>query len=89
MEESGESGNLHSPAGHAEAPGRQRRVFISYASHDAPEAASVLGATLGWIWMVIAGGGGLLMLIRQGPWPLTNAFREKSLRGLSSVIANQ
>lgn len=34
MEEPGESGSLHVPAGHAEAPGRQRRVFISYASHD-------------------------------------------------------
>jgi hypothetical protein len=34
----------------------------------------VLGATLGWIWMAIAGGGGLSMLIRQGPWPLTNGW---------------
>ena len=32
------------PAGHAEAPGRQRRVFISYASHDAPLAQKVCSA---------------------------------------------
>jgi hypothetical protein len=38
------------------------------------KALSVLGATLGWIWMAIAGGGGLSMLIRQGPWPLTNGW---------------
>jgi TolB-like protein/tetratricopeptide (TPR) repeat protein len=43
MEEAGESGNLHVP-GHAEAPDRQRRVFISYASHDAPLAQEVCSA---------------------------------------------
>jgi len=31
-------------------------------------------ATLGWTWTAIAGGGGLLMLIREGPWPLTNGW---------------
>src|SRR5271165_6518899 len=37
MDETGkprESGNLLGPASHTEASGRQRRVFISYASHD-------------------------------------------------------
>jgi len=38
------------------------------------KALSALGATLGWIWTAIAGGGGLLMLIREGPWPLTNGW---------------
>jgi adenylate cyclase len=41
MEESGESGNLHGPAAHAEPPGPQRPVFISYTSHDAPVAQKV------------------------------------------------
>jgi TolB-like protein len=41
MEESGESGNLHGRAGYAEAPGPQRPVFISYASHDATGAQKV------------------------------------------------
>src|SRR3974377_366616 len=40
MEESGESGNLQ----HAEMPGRQRRVFISYASRDAAVAQEVCSA---------------------------------------------
>jgi TolB-like protein/Flp pilus assembly protein TadD len=44
MDEPGESGSLHVPAGHAEAPGRQRRVFISYASHDAAVAQKVCSA---------------------------------------------
>jgi len=44
MEESGESGNLHGRAGHAEAPGPQRPVFISYASHDARLAQTVCSA---------------------------------------------
>ena len=43
MEEAGESGSLHVP-GHAEAPGRRRPVFISYASHDAPVAQKVCSA---------------------------------------------
>jgi TolB-like protein/Tfp pilus assembly protein PilF len=37
----GESGNLQGPAGNAEVPGRQHRVFISYASHDAMVAQKV------------------------------------------------
>jgi TolB-like protein len=44
MEERGESKNLQGPAGHAEAPGPQRRVFISYASHDAAVAQKVCSA---------------------------------------------
>jgi hypothetical protein len=28
----------------------------------------------GWIWAIVAGGGGLLLLIRLGPWPLTNGW---------------
>jgi TolB-like protein len=44
MEEPGESGSLYVPAGYAEAPARQRRVFISYASHDAPVSQKVCSA---------------------------------------------
>jgi TolB-like protein len=40
---SGESGSLHSAAGHAEL-GAPRRVFISYASHDAVIAQAVCSA---------------------------------------------
>jgi len=44
MEESGESGNLQGQAGHAEVPGRQRCVFISYASADVAIAQKVCSA---------------------------------------------
>jgi TolB-like protein/tetratricopeptide (TPR) repeat protein len=40
MDEPGESGRLQSPGG----PGQQRRVFISYASHDAALAQKVCSA---------------------------------------------
>jgi hypothetical protein len=42
MDESGESGNLHGRAGHAEAPGPERPVIISYASQDAALANAVV-----------------------------------------------
>ena len=29
---------------------------------------------LAWIWTAMAGVGGLLLLIRLGPWPLTNGW---------------
>jgi TolB-like protein/thioredoxin-like negative regulator of GroEL len=41
MNEPGESANLHASICHAEAPGTRRRVFISYASTDAPLAQDV------------------------------------------------
>src|SRR5271170_1109471 len=27
-----------------------------------------------WVWAIIAGGGGLLLLIQKGPWPPTNGW---------------
>jgi len=37
-----------------------------------------LGAALGWIavwaWTIVAGGGGLLLLLEKGPLPLTNGW---------------
>jgi hypothetical protein len=41
---SGESRSLHMPAGHGEAAGPERRVFISYASHDATVAQKICSA---------------------------------------------
>ena len=54
----------------------RRTAAHRIAAHPSAQVlvAIVLGATLGWIWMAIAGGGGLSMLIRQGPWPLTNGW---------------
>jgi hypothetical protein len=33
-----------------------------------------LGLTVAWTWAVLAGGGGAMLLIQQGPWPLTNGW---------------
>lgn len=39
---------------------------------------TTFGATLGWIaawgWTIVAGGGGLWLLLTKGPWPLTNGW---------------
>ena len=38
-------------------------------------AATIVGASiLAWVWFCIAGIGGLLLLIHQGPWPITNGW---------------
>ena len=29
---------------------------------------------IGWLWFLIAGVGGLVLLIHEGPWPLTNGW---------------
>ena len=33
-----------------------------------------LGWGVGWAWTVVAGGGGLALLITEGPWPPTNGW---------------
>jgi hypothetical protein len=39
---------------------------------------TTFGAAVGWIaawvWTIIAGGGGLCLLLTKGPWPLTNGW---------------
>ena len=35
---------------------------------------SLLGWIAAWAWTVVAGGGGLLLLLEKGPWPLTNGW---------------
>jgi hypothetical protein len=34
----------------------------------------LLWAALAWGWALLAGGGGLLLLIARGPWPPTNGW---------------
>jgi len=34
----------------------------------------MLGLAAGWIWGIMAGGGGALLLLTKGPWPLTNGW---------------
>ncbi len=35
---------------------------------------AILGQIAGWIWAIMAGGGGLWLLFTKGPWPLTNGW---------------
>src|SRR5437773_3380908 len=43
-----------------------------------PTWSQKLGRTFSWLaawtWTIIAGGGGLGLLITRGPWPLTNGW---------------
>ena len=33
-----------------------------------------LGLVAAWAWTILAGGGGAMLLIEKGPWPLTNGW---------------
>jgi len=35
---------------------------------------AIAGFLAGWGWMILAGGGGVLLLAERGPWPLTNGW---------------
>ena len=37
-------------------------------------ALRVLGVVVAWAWTLLAGVGGLLLLLFLGPWPLTNGW---------------
>ena len=39
-----------------------------------PAARAALGSIVAWIWTALAGGGGLVLLLTKGPWPLTNGW---------------
>ncbi len=49
---------------------------------DAPAATptlfhriiGIVGQVLGWAWAMVAGGGGLGLILTRGPWPLTNGW---------------
>ena len=33
-----------------------------------------LALIVAWAWTLVAGGGGVMLLIERGPWPLTNGW---------------
>src|SRR5262245_60017263 len=35
---------------------------------------TVIGTIAAWIWTIVCGGGGAMLLIEKGPWPLTNGW---------------
>jgi len=34
----------------------------------------ILGLIAAWAWTILAAGGGVMLLIEKGPWPLTNGW---------------
>lgn len=38
------------------------------------QVSRALGCIVAWTWTIVAGGGGLGLIITQGPWPLTNGW---------------
>lgn len=34
----------------------------------------ILGWIVAWVWAIVAGGGGLMLLMQKGPLPLTNGW---------------
>jgi hypothetical protein len=39
-----------------------------------PRVLPVLWSAAAWMWTILAGGGGLVLLVERGPWPLTNGW---------------
>jgi hypothetical protein len=37
-------------------------------------AGAALSSVAAWVWTIVAGGGGLWLLLTKGPWPLTNGW---------------
>ena len=40
----------------------------------ANKVGRIVALAIAWIWFVMAGLGGLALLIHEGPWPLTNGW---------------
>ena len=38
------------------------------------KVSRALGCLVAWGWTILAGGGGLGLIITRGPWPLTNGW---------------
>lgn len=50
-------------------------VADSAAATEQPRKwAAIFGLIVAWAWALLAGGGGIMLLIEKGPWPLTNGW---------------
>ena len=45
-----------------------------YSTKQPRERAATLGLITAWAWTILAGGGGAMLIIERGPWPLTNGW---------------
>lgn len=34
----------------------------------------IVGEIAAWLWTILAAGGGIMLLVERGPWPLTNGW---------------
>ena len=41
---------------------------------DRASLLAIAATSLAWTWTLLAGGGGLMLLVEKGPWPLTNGW---------------
>jgi hypothetical protein len=48
----------------------------------------ILGEAAAWLWTLLAAGGGIMLLIERGPWPLTNGWFALA-SGLASCPLNR
>jgi hypothetical protein len=44
------------------------------AMHGAAKVLAMVAMIVGWVWALIAGVGGLVLLIHEGPLPITNGW---------------
>ena|SRR5690349_8252696 len=47
---------------------------ITFGAKRRSKAIEVLAQSVGWAWAIVAGLGGLVLLIHQGPLPITNGW---------------
>jgi len=47
---------------------------VTHAPTTRRKWAALLGLIAAWTWTILAGGGGVMLLIEKGPWPLTNGW---------------
>jgi hypothetical protein len=63
-----------------------------HTSQEAKASAHTWGKTIGWVaawvWTIMAGGGGLMLLLERGPLPLTNGWFAL-LSGISACPGTQ
>ena len=49
-------------------------VFDEDGRAELPSTVRIVGWLAGWTWTILAGGGGILLLLERGPLPLTNGW---------------
>jgi hypothetical protein len=48
--------------------------FVPASAQGPAKSAARWGLIAAWVWTILSGGGGALLLVQRGPWPLTNGW---------------